>query len=397
MHQSQQQARLAAARLGHRQQVSARAARRQMHRHGLALVRRDADTAACPVRRRSDRVWQGQPAAGGGALQEDDVVARLRQVPQARQLAHVEQVGSPERPPGPADRSTSVTGRRDERIAGRERKRPVGGHQAIEPSLNRVRVCEVRRDDRQAELDRARVAAELGLDESRIDQLALSQPTEDDDAADDDGQCPRLPARAPKNQSPRDQASLTFEPDEIEADEAEQGERTDERWAGVGAPLLVQWPLERQTLVGARPVVRSRRQHDQLVRARHPFGRSASAPRMARSGSTWTPSPAESSSRSSKVRSGRWSPARSWSVAAAICSSGPTCDRIACREGRRMEGTENRLRIGRAELAGDAPQFIGAGRADQKTALVGVADDLQRHGLWRALASGYQRAEEVLG
>ena len=74
--------------------MAAQETRRQVDRHGLALVRRDADTAACPVRRRSDGVWQRQPAAGGGALQEDDVVARLRQVPQAGQLAHVEQVGS---------------------------------------------------------------------------------------------------------------------------------------------------------------------------------------------------------------------------------------------------------------------------------------------------------------
>jgi hypothetical protein len=72
-------------------------------------------------------------------------------------------------------------------------------------------------------------------------------------------------------------------------------------------------------------------------------------------------------------------------------------DRIAMRQGRRIEGPQNCLRVGRAELAGDAPQFRSAGGADKKTALVGVADDLQRHWLWRTLSSGYQRAEEVLG
>ncbi len=81
MHESEQQTRLATPRLGHGEQMSAEEARRQVHRHGVALVRRDADTAACPVRRGSDRTSQGQSAAGGGALQEDDVVAGLGQVP----------------------------------------------------------------------------------------------------------------------------------------------------------------------------------------------------------------------------------------------------------------------------------------------------------------------------
>src|SRR5579859_5064011 len=63
----------------------------------------------------------------------------------------------------------------------------------------------------------------------------------------------------------------------------------------------------------------------------------------------------------------------------------------------RMERTENGLRIGGAELAGHAPQLLGARRARQESTFLGVADDLQRHRRWRARSSRYKRAEEVLG
>ena len=52
-------------------------------------------------------------------------------------------------------------------------KRPLAGHQAIELTLG-VSVGEDRRDTCQAQPHRAGVAAEPGLDQSRVDQLALS-------------------------------------------------------------------------------------------------------------------------------------------------------------------------------------------------------------------------------
>jgi hypothetical protein len=62
------------------------------------------------------------------------------------------------------------------------------------------------------------------LDESRIDQLALSQPTEDDDAADDDGQCPQNQLEPQKPVSPRP-CLAHIQTDEIKANQAEDGER----------------------------------------------------------------------------------------------------------------------------------------------------------------------------
>jgi hypothetical protein len=76
---------------------------------------------------------------------------------------------------------------------------------------------------------------------------------------------------------------------------------------------------------------------------------------------------------------------------------GPDLGGVAFREGRRLELTERRLWIRRAELAGDPAQPIGSVRAGKKSALVGVADDLQRHRLWSTFFTRYQRAEEVLG
>src|SRR3989442_11979167 len=116
--------------------------------------------AACPTGTWSDRAWQRQPVPGGGALEEDDVVAPLRQVPQTGKLAHIEQVGSSERCQHPQIVGAARNRSRNERIAGRERKRPIGSYQTIQPGLNKIRVCKSRRDDRQAQLDDASVAAE---------------------------------------------------------------------------------------------------------------------------------------------------------------------------------------------------------------------------------------------
>jgi hypothetical protein len=61
----------------------------QMHRHGVALVRRKTDETGGPVGSRSHGVFQRQATAGGGAFDENNVVAGLGQMPQSGQLAHV--------------------------------------------------------------------------------------------------------------------------------------------------------------------------------------------------------------------------------------------------------------------------------------------------------------------
>ncbi len=75
----------------------------------------------------------------------------------------------------------------------------------------------------------------------------------------------------------------------------------------------------------------------------------------------------------------------------------PHTDGVARRKRRRMERTQDRLRIGYPKLARDTLQTVSGGTPRQEPALLGVADDLQRHGLRRAAASGDQRPEQVLG
>ena len=203
---------------------------------------------------------------------------------------------------------------------------------------------------------------------------------------------------SPKNQSPRDQASLTFETDEIEADEAEQGERTHERWAGVGAPLLVQWPLERKTLVGARPVVWSRRQDDQLCQGAPPLRQIG---QRAEDGQQRIDLDALTCRVELAVLEGA-----QWQMVAGAQLErgrgdllvGPDLDGIAV-SGRSPNGRDGEPPADRRRRAGRRRAAVHRALVarDKKTALVGVADDLQRHWLWRALSSGYQRAEEVLG
>src|SRR6266852_2117159 len=74
----------------------------------------------------------------------------------------------------------------------------------------------------------------------------------------------------------------------------------------------------------------------------------------------------------------------------------PELNGVTGRERGRMERTEHRLWIGRAELAGDPPQLLSARRANEEPTLPAVADDLQRHRLGRALSSRHECAEEVL-
>ena len=163
---------------------------------------------------------------------------------------------------------------------------------------------------------------------------------------------------SPKNQSPRDQASLTFRADEIEANEAEQGERTHERWAGVGAPLLVQWPLERKALVGARPVMWSRRQDDQLCQGAPPLrqvGQSAEDGQQRIDLDALT-----CRVELAVVEGAQWEMVTGAQLERdrGDLLVGPDLGGIACGKVADMEGPQNCLRIGRAELAGDAPQFM---------------------------------------
>src|SRR5207302_2019266 len=66
---------------------------------------------------------------------------------------------------------------------------------------------------------------------------------------------------------------------------------------------------------------------------------------------------------------------------------GPDLGGIAGWKRRRTERTQTGLRVGRPELAGDAPQPTGIRRAGEEEALVGVADDFQRHRFGGAFSS----------
>ncbi|MBI4493720.1 MAG: hypothetical protein HY690_13090 [Chloroflexi bacterium] len=81
----QQQRRLAAAGLGHQQQVAAEQLLGQRHQDRASLMGRDADPTAT-----RDRGGQGQPLPGGGALEQRYVGLSLGQVPEAGQFAGVE-------------------------------------------------------------------------------------------------------------------------------------------------------------------------------------------------------------------------------------------------------------------------------------------------------------------
>ncbi len=82
-------------------------------------------------------------------------------MPQPGQFADVEQIGPVQRCQHPQVIGGARNRSPNERVASREREGPVGGPQAIKPIVHRVDVGEDRRDDRQAQFDRAGVAAEL--------------------------------------------------------------------------------------------------------------------------------------------------------------------------------------------------------------------------------------------
>ena len=80
--------------------------------------------------------WQGQPSPGGGALEEGDVVAGLGRCQRPASSRTLSRHGSVERRPARAGRRRRVAPVvRHQAVAGRERKRPIGGRQPIEPSL----------------------------------------------------------------------------------------------------------------------------------------------------------------------------------------------------------------------------------------------------------------------
>jgi hypothetical protein len=146
-------------------------------------------------------------------------------VPETGKLAHIEKAWSIERRQHPQIVGATCNWSRNERIAGRKRKRPIGSHQAIQPGLNKIRVGKRRRNDRQAQFDDAGVTAELGLDQSRVDQLTLPQPAQDDDAPDDDSQRPdhELEHPRPVAAGPRVAHGRA---QKVETDESEQRQRT---------------------------------------------------------------------------------------------------------------------------------------------------------------------------
>src|SRR5690348_447397 len=108
----------------------------------MAVVRGDANTAA--RERPCHGRWKRQPTARGCALDQGDVVVGLHQVPQTRELAHVEQISTAER----LERSQVARladEPRLEAVAGAQRKCPVRSCELLQASVEQLRVGKRRR------------------------------------------------------------------------------------------------------------------------------------------------------------------------------------------------------------------------------------------------------------
>jgi len=127
----------------------------QVDRNGLPLVGGDADATASASGVRGNGAPQRQPATSSGSLHEDDVVASLWKMPQAGQLADVEQTGSTKRRQQSEVCGSGADRAHDQTIAGRQRKRPVRRCQLIESRLNGGWIGEDWSNDADAELDLA--------------------------------------------------------------------------------------------------------------------------------------------------------------------------------------------------------------------------------------------------
>src|SRR5207244_8986348 len=188
VYQAQQQARLATTRLGHGQQVPAKQPGWQMDWNGVSLVGGNANATAGAIRARGHGAPQWQPATSGGSLHEDDVVASLRKMPQAGQLADVEQTRSTKRHQPPRV-GNGVNRACDQPIASRQRKRPIRGCQPIESRLHAGWIGEGWSNDADSELDLAGVATQFGLDEPWVDERASSEPPLGEGAGDRGTKC----------------------------------------------------------------------------------------------------------------------------------------------------------------------------------------------------------------
>src|SRR5947207_2963521 len=100
-------------------------------------------------------------------------------MPEAGQLADVQQHWSTERSEHPQIGTDGTERTGDEAVAGGKGEWAICGGEMCQLGSDGTRIDESRGDDGQAELDRACLAAELRLRHARIDWLASGQPAHD--------------------------------------------------------------------------------------------------------------------------------------------------------------------------------------------------------------------------
>ena len=152
LNEPKQQARLPASGFGYREQVPPQESIGQVHRDRVALVRGSADPTRVALTALRDGRRQWQATTGRSALQKRNVVVRLHEVPEARELAYVQQARSGnwlER----AQVNLLAHRPRHEAIARTERKRLIRHGQPIQIGSHRGRIDKARGEHRQAELD----------------------------------------------------------------------------------------------------------------------------------------------------------------------------------------------------------------------------------------------------
>jgi hypothetical protein len=138
---------------------------------------------------------------------------------------------------------------------------------------------------------------------------------------------------------------------------------------------VIQWPLEGEPLIGSRPVARRWRQHYQLAERSPPSGQVG---KCAEDAEQWIGLNGVAVSVQLTVIEGAQRQVRTCAQSergGGDLLVGPDLDRVSGGKRRRLEWTQNGLRIRRAELATRAPQSRITRAAHQESPLVGVAND----------------------
>jgi hypothetical protein len=134
-------------------------------------------TTPTTVVRDGPREWQASPSRS--ALHEGHVVAGLYEVPQARELAHVEHTRPTERLQDAHVPAMARHWTRHERVAGCQAERLVPRKHAIDTRFERKRIGKCWSENTQTKLDLTCLSREFRLHQTRIDHVSSAQATND--------------------------------------------------------------------------------------------------------------------------------------------------------------------------------------------------------------------------